>query len=96
MVVGEGEQRLPELLDVREEQAVLQPLVGARRIIIKLKNKKNSKLVNWLDTIIMASYVRFRLFLFGMWFFYAWTDNSCLQHSDPRTTRRSRATRRSL
>mmetsp|Transcript_21785 Transcript_21785/g.50183 ORF Transcript_21785/g.50183 Transcript_21785/m.50183 type:complete len:266 (-) Transcript_21785:612-1409(-) len=57
-------------------------LVGARRIIIKMKNKKNSKLVNWLDTIIMGSYVRFRLYLFGMWFFYAWTDNSCLQHSD--------------
>ena len=29
VVVGEGEQRLPEVLDVREQQAVPQPLVGA-------------------------------------------------------------------
>ena len=28
------------------------------------------------------AYCRFRLYLFGMWFYYSWVDGACLQYAD--------------
>ena len=34
-----------------------------------------------LDVVIMLFYLRYRLYLFGMWFYYSWADGSCLQYA---------------
>jgi len=59
-------------------------LVGLRRIILPFKKGKNSKLLSVLDLVIMLSYVKYRLYLFGMWFWYAWMDGVCLRHAEGR------------
>ena len=59
-------------------------LVGLRRIVMPFKKGKNSKLLSVLDAVIMLSFVRYRLYLFGMWFWYAWVDGVCLDHAKGR------------
>ena len=58
-------------------------LVGVRRVLLPFKaSARVSGVLSALDTVIMLAYVRFRLYLFGMWFWYSWRDGACLRYAD--------------